>query len=40
MDGTEDNKRPQRRIVPFIVLISISLLMYVSIMYKIIKYGP
>jgi hypothetical protein len=40
MDKTEDVKKARRMILSFIVLASISALFYVSIMYKIIKYGP
>jgi hypothetical protein len=40
MSDTDEKKRPQRRIVPFIVLLGISVFMYASIMYKIIKFGP
>jgi hypothetical protein len=40
MDDSGESKRPQPRLVPFIVLLGISVFMYVSIMYKIIHYGP
>jgi hypothetical protein len=40
MAQIEDGKKTRRMNLTFIILASISALFYVSIMYKIIKYGP
>jgi hypothetical protein len=39
MAQIEDNKKSRRMTLTLIVLVGIAALMYVSIMYKIVKYG-
>ena len=40
MAQPEKNKKPRNLTLPLVVLLSISALMYVSFVYKIIKFGP
>ena len=40
MAQPEENKKPRSMILPLVVLLGISALMYVSFVYKIIKFGP
>jgi len=40
MANTENNKKPVGRIAFMLILFSISALIYVSFVYKIVKFGP
>ena len=40
MAQPEENKKPRSLTLPFVILLGISALMYVSFVYKVIKFGP
>jgi heme/copper-type cytochrome/quinol oxidase subunit 2 len=40
MAQSEDNKKSRRMTLTFVILMGISALVYVSFVYKIIKFGP
>ncbi len=39
MAQPEENKKPRNLTLPFVILLGISALMYVSFVYKIVKFG-
>jgi hypothetical protein len=40
MAQPEHNKKPRNLTLPLVILLGISALMYVSFVYKVIKFGP
>jgi hypothetical protein len=40
MAQSEENKKPRSMNLPLFILLGISALMYVSFVYKIVKFGP